>query len=293
MLLRSALRGVQIALLAVCAYLVYAGVAPIVVATTISSARIPPIEELVPSAHQAADYAIIGGRNLFAPRVPAEAAPPPEPTAEEDEIEETKLSYRLHGTIAPGPDAVAALEDLNTRERHFVRAGDDLPNQVKVRRIERRRVVIENKDQLEAITMDEDTQAAPAQPKAKAPPRNRRRGRRASAARRATERAARQLEEVAGRVTPAPRINSLLEQATFEPLIDDQGQVRGLEIVDLEPGSPLAEAGVTAGSVCDQLNGVRVTGLASIQPALAAIQAGGETCITCTDPSGSAATYCY
>ena len=84
----------------------------------------------------------------------------------------------------------------------------------------------------------------------------------------------------------------LAEQASFSPVIDDDGQVSGIEVLDIRPNSPLAEAGVADGVVCTEVNGVRITGLDTLTPALQA-QPGNEICITCTDPSGNPGTFCF
>ncbi len=288
MLLRFALRGVQIALVAACAFLVYAGLAPIFTATAVSAVNVPPIAEFVPEPHGVGDYEIIGQRNLFAAKKGAAPPPPPAPPRpDEEEIEESKLRYRLHGTIAPGPPAVAALEDLNTGERHFIHAGDQLPNGVQIMRIERRRVVISNKDKLEAISMDDERPTV--KPKASARRRgtSRRRNVRSSRARRATERAARQLEQVAKQVQPTTELVQLFEQGSWAQ-VQRKGDGIAFQVSDIKPRSALKEAGVPDGAVCYEVNGSPVTGLASLAPGPS-----GEFCITCESQAGAAWTYCF
>ena len=287
MLLRFALRGVQIALGAACAFLVYAGLAPIFTATAVSAVNVRPAEEFVPEPHGAADYEIIGRRNLFA--AVQGAAPPPlpaPPQPQKEELEESKLRYRLHGTMAPGPPAVAALEDLNTGERHFVRPGDELPNGVKIMRIERKRVVISNKDKLEAISMDDEQPTA--QPK-KAARRgrasSRRRNARTSRARRAANRAARQIEQVAQQ---KPRtLLQIFDQGSWSQ-VQREGDGIAFQVTDIKPQSALEEAGVPESAVCYAVNGSAVTGLGSFTPG-----PNGQLCITCDDRGGVARTYCF
>ncbi len=287
MLLRFALRGVQIALVAACAFLLYAGLTPIFTATAVSAVNVPPVEEFVPEPHGARDYEIIGQRNLFAAK--QGAAPPPLPTQpQQEELEESKLRYRLYGTIAPGPPAVAALEDLNTGERHFVHAGDLLPNGVKIMRIERKRVVISNKDKLEAISMDDEQPKAKPKRSARRRARSRRRDVRTSRARRATESASRQLQQVAKQVQPTTELVQLFEQGSWAQ-VQREGEGIAFQVTDIKPQSALEEAGVPDGAVCYEVNGSPVTGLASLAPG-----PGGELCITCEGQgSGAARTYCF
>ena len=287
MLLNSGLRIVQGVLLLTCVYLVYAGLAPAMSNAPLEPARIPTVEEPKSGRHPWSHYRIIGERNLFRNATTGPIAP-----ARPEEIAESKLRMKLHATISGDGSSLATLEDLSTHERFYVKPGDAVGNAT-VEWIERRKVVIRNQGKREAITMDDETAASAAPQRA----RTRRALSRSRPARSRAQRGReRLLQRLGGRapaqaVAPASASPSLIEQATFRPAFNEAGEVEGLLVENLRPGSALAAAGLSNGAVCSSLNGVSLTDIESLQPASLSPQ-GQQTCLICRDELGNEQNFC-
>ncbi len=287
MLLHSGLRIAQVILLLTCAYLVYAGLAPAMSSAPIEPARIPDVEEPKAGRHAWSHYRIIGDRNLFRNATTGPIAP-----VWREDIAESQLRMKLHATISGDGTSLATLEDLSTHERFYVKPGDAIGNAT-VEWIERRKVVIRNQGKREAITMDEET-AASATPR-RAP--TQRASSRSRPARSRAQRGRERLLQRLGRrappqaVAPAPAGQSLIEQATFRSAFDEVGEVEGLLVESIRPGSPLAATGLSDGAVCSSVNGVSLTGIESLQPAsLPAL--GQQMCLVCRDELGNEKNFC-
>lgn len=289
MLLHSGLRILQFVLLGTCAYLVYAAISPAIGAAPATRARIPEVEERQSGTHPWSHYEIIGQRNLLrsAGRAPVVRAPA-------QEIEESKLRMKLHATITGDGNSLATLEDLSTHERFYVRPGD-LVRGATVEWIERRKVVILNQGKREAITMDDDIAPTPrATPRAaRGSTRSRPVRTRAQQAQRVRERLLDRLprRSPAGVINLAGGVANLMEQATFRPVFDEQGEVEGLLVEDIQPGSGLASAGLGNGAVCVALNGVMLSDLQSLEPASRS-RPGQQNCLTCRNEDNVEQRYC-
>lgn len=272
----------QVLLLGTCAYLLYAAVAPAFGAGVPAPARIPDVEERAAGQRPWSHYQIIGQRNLFRS---ASAAPPIREPSEE--IAESKLRMKLHATITGERESLATLEDLSTHERFYVRPGDSVGTAT-VEWIERRKVVILNQGRREAITMDDDNAVA-------RPATAKRAQMRPRAARNRVQRARERLLSRLSRNArePAPvaeqEAPALTDQATFSRAAGAEG----LRVTKVVSGSPLGDAGLTAGVICTSLNGVQLTDVASLAAA-AQDDPELEDCLVCVDPDQDGPqSYCF
>jgi len=168
----------------------------------------------------------------------------------EQRFAETKLPLELIGTIAAEqPEAsIAAVMDKQKKEAVVVRQGDTIAGSAKVQRIERRRIVLLNGGQLEELTLNED------QPSALAPP-PRTPTRRTAPRRRAFGRTipglGQKLDEI--RKNPAP----LLSQVDAQPRYEN-GQMIGIAIGRITPGSDIERAGLQTGDLITEFNGIPI-----------------------------------
>jgi general secretion pathway protein C len=234
-----------------------------------------PAEFTAPSEDSAgpertwSDREIILKRNLFNASLLAPSRPPESETPPEEDLAATKLPLRLLGTAAviPSDASWAAVVDESERRTVIVGVGDQL-NQATVKRIERRRLVLSEGGKLRELVLDEDDgpaiNASPAMPKMA---RNR--------GGRARRRAAR---------TPKPKpppenvtrldgdhfqvdrddIDELVEnptnlfsQARILPKYEE-GDMVGLQINAIKPGSLFEEIGIQSGDVITKLNGISI-----------------------------------
>ncbi len=156
-MLARGLRAIQVLLMLVCGYLVYSTSVSLVGATPVPETRVLEVAPAPQGALPFERYAIIAERNLFKTR---EVAIPAGELGEE--LEESRLRIRLLGTAATTPPelSVASVEDLTKRETLVVRVGD-LIGSATVVRIERKRLVVDNRGRLEQISFDEQTQPTP------------------------------------------------------------------------------------------------------------------------------------
>ena len=156
-MLATGLRAIQITLLAVCAYLLYLSLSPLVGAAPIPETNLPQVEPPRPPAQDFPRYQIISDRNLFHTPDAAETGPA------EEEFEESKLRLRLLGTTAAVPRefSVATVEDLAKNQNVSLRENDWVSG-AQVVRIERRRIVVDNRGTLEQLTLEEAEKTASA-----------------------------------------------------------------------------------------------------------------------------------
>jgi len=197
---------------------------------------------------------VILERNLFGARIAPEASTP-EP---EENLEETRLPLALLGTIASKDQLVAsaAIEDQATKTHEIVRVGDHLKShaEVEVKRIERRRVILQNGDRREELRLNEDE--SPRLAKAVKPkPRGRRQPRHRNA-RAKRDGLKNRLQELAGKSggrSPA----AIFSQARILPKYE-QGRMVGIELSKIKPDSFYEKVGLHDGDVITQLNGVDI-----------------------------------
>jgi general secretion pathway protein C len=251
-----------------------------------------------------AAYRVIGERNLFR----ALRGPTTPLISTEEDLEESKLRLRLLGTVAAHPPSasLATLEDLGTRESVHVRIGDKISGAT-VLDIQRRRIVIENNGRREAISIDdEQTSPVPATTARRAsPPGARTAASRSAPPRRSAPAATpppgslsptRPLSSPAGPAASEPTVQaralSLASQVQFAPAYSPDGSIAGLQIQQVTAGSAMEEAGMTAGMICTEMNGLPISSLGSVSAALQPTP-GSQICLTCIGTNGAAVTHCF
>jgi type II secretion system protein C len=205
------------------------------------------------------DRQVILARNLFN----ASLLAPPRTTAiaVEEDLEETKLPLTLLGTFAsPNPEiARAAVEDKTARTHLVLRVGDEIQDgRAKLIRIERRRIVLSENGTLRELTFTDSL--SDDKPRISSAS-SRRSGRRAVASRRRSRRRA----EPSTRSAEAPQE---VEQALRSPADIfsearilpkwENGQMVGVQVSGIKPGSLFEEIGIADGEVITELNGIAI-----------------------------------
>ena len=320
-MLSYALRAFHIVLLLSGFYLLYGTVAPFIGSLSVSAISVPPLMEAERVTNSPDQYASISSRNLFRSQIePPEAAPAP---LLEETLEESSLSYRLLGTIAGSrPEySIATVEDERTREHLHVRVNDPLGESggVRVARIERKQLVIDNNGKLESILMDETTRlgqpsrsrakpkgSSRATPRSRTKPRARARPSARSRARggqtgllkrvrslsQARARAARGAEAKPSD-QPGAWAADLLKQVQLAPSYTEEGDLDGISVTQVMPGTPLATAGLQAGDTIVSVNGVTVTGPSDLPKFRDALIPGQENCIETIGADGAKHSRCW
>ncbi len=207
-------------------------------------------------------------RNLFGAKV-AVSKEPPEPEAEAppptEETKETKLPIELLGTVAGKPAALSTAVINNTRKKQHqvVRVGDRLDEfeHVKITAIDRRRVLLLNRDVTEELLLAET------KPLAKAGASASRRPSRRSLPQRLKNRTSRRRNTPTPTKTPADdqeqldRIQGAMTDhliRNLEPAYGDDGKIDGVLVGDIEADGLLASAGLEANDVIESLNGIPI-----------------------------------
>jgi general secretion pathway protein C len=211
-----------------------------------------------------ADREIILKRNLFNASLLAPAVPVDEPI---EDLEATRLPLRLLGTAASTPAELswAAVEDEEERRTVIVRVRDPI-HKATVQRIERRRIVLSEKGVLRELVLDDESAAPPPAPLGRGRAGLARRNTRArprpptpTAARERVEKLAEdrfqmEREDVDDMMrNPA----NLFSQARILPKYEE-GEMVGLQINAIKPGSFFEEVGIQSGDVVTKLNGVAI-----------------------------------
>ena len=224
----------------------------------------PRAAAAAPPSREWSDRQAILDRNLFQVSTLLPEAPEPEQTeVPEEELEATRLPLRLLGTVASDTPASAwaAIEDQQNRKQIVVRVNDRVLDKAQVLRIDRRRIVLQNGAKREELALDEDETAgvqvrsAPRRPVAAAAPPPaaedlRDRIRRLSDSSFQVDRA--QVEETMR--NPA----ELFSEARILPKYDN-GQMVGVQLSSIKPGSLFEEIGIQNGDTVTQVNGITVT----------------------------------
>ena len=194
------------------------------------------------------EHSQIVSRNLFHSATLAPVEVEEVVVDEEEELEATKLPLKLLGTAAASdPDlSWAAIEDLQKRETLTVRRDDEIRNGAIILRIERRRIVLDEKGVLRELALDEEE--VEEEPSV----RRRKRGRGGKAAKRDRGSVSR---KAVSRAVANP--TSLFTQARILPKYED-GEIVGLQINDPKPDSVFEKAGIETGEIITEVNGVRI-----------------------------------
>jgi general secretion pathway protein C len=246
-----------------------------------------------PAARDWSDRQKILDRNLFQvstllPDEPAE----PEPVEETEELAATKLPLKLLGTVASSdPKASwAAVEETTRRERIVVRPQDRLLDKATVVRIERRRIVLENEGRREELALDEEKPTSPAPAFARTSlrptpaPDLRDRVRQLAEDRYQVERE--QVEEAMR--NPA----ELFSQARILPKYEN-GQMTGVQLNSIQPGSLFEEIGIRDGDVITEVNGIVVASPQDSAALLRELTEATEFQVTVTGADGQPRTLNY
>jgi general secretion pathway protein C len=204
------------------------------------------------------DRQVILTRNLFNASL---LAPAGAKEVEED-LEATRLPLTLLGTVAAlePENAWAAIEDRETKQTRTVRVNDTVKPGATVQRIERKRVVlIENGSPRELLLAEEGAPlVAATQPgRATSVPRPRRAP--GPIARRPLD----TRPEVTSPEPPAdaaPDVRNpatLFSQARILPKYEN-GQMVGVQLNAIKPGSMFEQIGIQNGDVIKELNGIKI-----------------------------------
>ena len=249
--------AVNAGLLVLCCFLV-ANTANTVFASLLTPAPDPALPAALGSAPTKMsweDRQVILDRNLFGSKLVATAVPELDPLAD---LEETGLPLQLIGTLATldpeDPEAVATILDQESKQNLTVRVGDSLRNgAASVQHIERRRIVLLERGELRELSLDDGPdQIAAQRPNAKAAPRSLQRLTRPKPRRRVATRPAVPKPKQAVR-----RPAAIFSQAEMRPIYES-GQVVGLEVSSIKPGSQFEAAGIDSGDLITSLNGISI-----------------------------------
>ena len=220
-----------------------------VLAPAAAEASLPPEAQAAPPRGPA-DRQVILARNLF-----NVSTLNPEPVAEDESYQKTKLPLRLLGTAAAQDTALswAAVEDLETKQHLVVRIDQDIKGGAKVVRIERRRIVLQNGAQLEELALEGGTPGAEVvqAPPRRTPPRPNARG---NLERLADNRFAVNRGELQNLATNP---SALFSQARILPKYEG-GQMVGVQVSGIKPGSWFEQAGIQNGETITAVNGAAI-----------------------------------
>jgi general secretion pathway protein C len=201
-----------------------------------------------PRARSWAEREIILTRNLFhsslvAPALGAEQL--------EEDLEKSRLPVTLLGTFAATDPNLsrATLQDKEKNETLVVGIGDQIKNVALVQRIERRRVVLQENGAPRELTIGDEEDGQPSIQRAN-PAR-----RRAAAPVRQTENGMAVSRDEIQKTMRDP--SELLSQARVLPKFE-QGQMVGLQVNGIKPGSLFQEIGLQEGDVITQFNGIAI-----------------------------------
>lgn len=213
---------------------------------------VSPAETQVAAAPTWKDRQVILDRNLFN----ASLLAPVGSAAIEEDLEATKLPLTLLGTLAAlePENSWAAVEDRDSKFTRTVRVDDELRPGATVLRIERRRIVLqENGSPRELLLAEDPAVVAATKPSGRTPvPRPRR----APAPRQLPQAAA------APQPQPAPPLDvrnpaTLFAQARILPKYEN-GQMIGVQLNAIKPGSMFEQIGIKNGDVIKELNGIKI-----------------------------------
>jgi len=257
---RGAIWAAHIALFAACCFLA-AGVVDAVLAELLlpPRARVVSAGAVDPLSQRSwSDRESILARNLFGARLAGEQEeiPEPEPIIE---LEETKLPLKLLGTVAGEDESVstASIQDLGKRKHQVVFVGDALEfhPDARVVAIERGRVVLQNGPRREELKLVEDESAAPRQNVRTV--RNARRLARRNRPRSSLSDTVEDLQRDIAAEQRSRTTAALYSQARIVPKWEE-GEMVGVQLNQVKPGSLYEKIGIQSGDVITSLNGIQI-----------------------------------
>jgi general secretion pathway protein C len=268
------------ALVVLCCFLasgIIADLSAALLAPDVASAR-PKAAATAASPRDRADRQIILTRNLFNVSTLA----PSRIEDEQDAYEKTKLPLRLLGTAAAADPALswAAIEDLETKQHLVVRNDQEIKGGARVLRIERRRIVLLNGGRREELALEGD-QVAAASPRPA--PRSARPSARANLERLAENRFAVNRSEVQNLATNP---SALFSQARILPKYVG-GQMVGVQVSAIKPGSLFEQAGLQNGDTITEINGQPVNGPEGAPQLFQKLTQGGDIRLGVEDANGA------
>ena len=171
----------------------------------------------------------------------------------EDDLEATKLPLRLLGTAASRDEnrSRAAIQDEKTRKHIVVAVGDELEGhrRVRVKDIQRTRVVLDNRGKLEELVLHEDDD----RPKPKVKRRSVREARRKPAKQTLNDR----LAKLNGQ--DGQGISKILASARIVPEYDKaSGEMLGMKVDAIKADSLFEKVGLQNGDIITEVNGIVV-----------------------------------
>jgi type II secretion system protein C len=258
-LLRAGIWILNVGLLVACGYIVATSARALVSPPEVPELKVPDPTPVAVRARTFDLYQPIADRELFRGG-PKGAAKPAKPAVKRDaKLAESQLHVDVIGTAFASDPAlsVALVHDHTANEKLVVRAHDPLAGATVVR-IERKRIVVDKNGILEQITLDEETGKQPTKGRAKNQPRARGRSRPSKEeALSGLGKLARKAEQ-AKRPTRRAPVQSVLTQARIVPRYAEDGQLSGLQLSAIRPGSLLQAAGLENGDLVVGVNGTRV-----------------------------------
>lgn len=229
-----------------------AGTANDVIASLLTPPPEAAVEQSAPAPARDRSWStrqIILTRNLFN----SSTLDPPAPPAEETEdLEKSQLPLTLLGTFASTDPAIAraALEQRGKKEILVVGIGEQVVDgRATVVRIQRRRVVLSENGALRELTLDEEQKG----PALRRPARTARRGT-PTVRNLGNDRFAVSRDDVEDTLRNP---TSLLTQARILPKFED-GQMVGLQVSAIKPGSLFEKVGIQDGDVITEFNGLSI-----------------------------------
>ncbi|MBW2270049.1 MAG: PDZ domain-containing protein [Deltaproteobacteria bacterium] len=262
-------------LLVLCCFLL-ANTANAVIASWLAPSPDEVAADIAPAAATDRSWSqrqLILDRNLFNASLKAsELLLPPTPPTEE--LETTALPLSLIGTaaMADPTESWAAVQDNDARKHLVLQQGDSVKGKATIERIEPKRIVLRENGELRELALSDEPAPAPRAKKSK-------RSNRRSAARRAkrprSRRAARTPTPIPTPAAPPRRSENrladaaeLFSQANLVPKFEN-GEMVGVQVDAVEPGSFFEAAGIQSGEVITELNGIRISSPEQSQQALA------------------------
>ncbi len=206
---------------------------------------------------------VILTRNLFQVSTLLPEGPlAPEPGAEDEELEATRLPLKLLGTVASSDPRAswAAVEDTTRRERQVVRAQDRLLDQATVVRIERRRIVLENAGKREELALDAEGASLARPLRTAAPARATPAVADVADLRERVQRLAQDRFQVQRDDVEQVMRNpaELFSQARILPKYEE-GEMVGVQLNSIQPGSLFEDIGIQDGDVITEVNGIVIS----------------------------------
>lgn len=220
-----------------------------------------------PKTRSWADRQPILDRNLFGAQIVA-APPEPEPEPEE-ELEETKLPLMLVGTLLSdvATKSTAAITERGRTVPELLYVGDRLERhpKVKIAAIERGRVILQNGAKREELLLSEVAVASTRPASRPTSPRSSRRSTtRRTPRTQPTNPAsiAEQLKDL--RIGDADLVGAqdLFNQARITPKWEN-GEMSGMEVRDIVPGSLYEKIGLVDGDIIESFNGIELDSTAA------------------------------